>query len=98
MPSIGAGACVSFLRHNWAPARIFMGDSGSLTLGFLLAAVSVHSSLKATGAVVILAPILALGVPVMDTLLVMVDRFLRRPGSTMKERLKGVFKADRSHL
>ena len=74
-----AGACIGFLRHNWAPARIFMGDSGSLTLGFLLAAISVHSSLKAPAAVAILVPILALGVPVIDTLLVMGVRFLDRP-------------------
>src|SRR3954467_8680970 len=74
-----AGACIGFLRHNWEPARIFMGDSGSLTLGFLLAATAVHSSLKAPATVAILVPILALGVPVMDTLLVMAVRFLDRP-------------------
>ncbi len=92
------GARLGFLRYNWASARIFMGDSGSLTLGFLLAAVSVHTAGKATGAFVILVPILALGVPVMDTLLVMAGRFARRPGSPIKERVKGMFKADRSHL
>ncbi len=92
------GACLGFLRHNWAPARVFMGDTGSLTLGFLLAATTVHASLKATGAVVLLVPVLALGVPVVDTLLVMLTRFLRRPGGTIKERLRDVFHADRSHL
>ena len=56
-----------------------MGDSGSLTLGFLLAATSVHSSIKAPAAVAILVPILALGLPVIDTLLVMLVRFLERP-------------------
>ncbi|MCP4901673.1 MAG: undecaprenyl/decaprenyl-phosphate alpha-N-acetylglucosaminyl 1-phosphate transferase [bacterium] len=92
------GACLGFLRHNWAPATVFMGDAGSLTLGFLLAATTVHASLKATGAVVMLVPVLALGVPVIDTLLVMLTRFLRRPGGTIKERLRDVFRADRSHL
>jgi UDP-GlcNAc:undecaprenyl-phosphate GlcNAc-1-phosphate transferase len=93
-----AGACVGFLRHNWEPARIFMGDSGSLTLGFLLAATTVHSSLKAPAAVAILVPILALGVPVMDTLLVMAVRFLDRPHGAVTERFLGMFHADRQHL
>ena len=93
-----AGACMGFLRHNWEPARIFMGDSGSLTLGFLLAAVSVHSSLKAPAAVAILVPILALGVPVMDTLLVMAVRFLDRPKSALAARCLRMFRADRQHL
>jgi UDP-GlcNAc:undecaprenyl-phosphate/decaprenyl-phosphate GlcNAc-1-phosphate transferase len=93
-----AGGCVGFLRHNWEPARIFMGDSGSLTLGFLLAAMTVHSSLKAPAAVAILVPILALGVPVMDTLLVMVVRFLDRPKGPFFTRFLRMFHADRNHL
>lgn len=93
-----AGACLGFLRHNWAPARIFMGDSGSLTLGFLLAVMSVHSALKAPAAVAILVPILALGVPVIDTLLVMAVRFLDRPKSRPAERFLRMFRADRNHL
>ncbi|HYX26244.1 MAG TPA: MraY family glycosyltransferase, partial [Thermoanaerobaculia bacterium] len=93
-----AGACIGFLRHNWEPARIFMGDSGSLTLGFLLAATAVHSSLKAPATVAILVPILALGVPVMDTLLVMVVRFLDRPKGPFTTRFLRMFRADRNHL
>ena len=93
-----AGSCVGFLRHNWEPARVFMGDSGSLTLGFLLAATSVHSSLKAPAAVAILVPILALGVPVMDTLLVMAVRFLDRPKGALTGRFLRMFHADRKHL
>src|SRR6201999_4462120 len=84
--------------HNWEPARIFMGDSGSLTLGFLLAAVSIHSSLKAPAAVAILVPILALGVPVIDTLLVMVVRFLDRAQGPLTSRFLRMFRADRNHL
>jgi UDP-GlcNAc:undecaprenyl-phosphate GlcNAc-1-phosphate transferase len=93
-----AGACLGFLRHNWEPAKIFMGDSGSLSLGFLLAAATVHSSLKAPAAVAILVPVLALGVPVMDTLLVMAVRFLDRPKGPMTGRFLRMFHADRQHL
>jgi UDP-GlcNAc:undecaprenyl-phosphate GlcNAc-1-phosphate transferase len=92
------GACLGFLPHNWHPATIFMGDSGALTLGFLLAVVSVHSSLKAPAAVAILVPILALGVPVVDTVLVMVVRFLERPEGRIVERLLRMFRADRNHI
>lgn len=92
------GACVGFLGHNWAPARIFMGDSGSLVLGFLLAVTTVHSSLKAPAAVAILVPILALGLPVIDTLVVMGVRFLDRPHSRLAERFLGMFHADRNHI
>jgi UDP-GlcNAc:undecaprenyl-phosphate GlcNAc-1-phosphate transferase len=93
-----AGACLGFLRHNWEPARIFMGDSGSLTLGFLLGAVSIHSSLKAPAAVAILVPILALGVPVIDTLLVMAVRFLDRAQGPVTSRFLRMFRADHNHL
>jgi UDP-GlcNAc:undecaprenyl-phosphate GlcNAc-1-phosphate transferase len=93
-----AGSCLGFLRHNWEPARVFMGDSGSLMLGFLLAATAIHSSLKAPAAVAILVPILALGVPVMDTLLVMAVRFLDRPKSALTSRFLRMFHADRQHL
>jgi len=93
-----AGSCLGFLRHNWEPAKIFMGDSGSLTLGFLLAATTVHSSLKAPAAVAILVPLLALGLPVIDTLLVMAVRFLDRPHSRFIERLIRMFHADRQHI
>jgi UDP-GlcNAc:undecaprenyl-phosphate GlcNAc-1-phosphate transferase len=93
-----AGSCLGFLRHNWEPARVFMGDSGSLTLGFLLAAMAVHSALKAPAAVAILVPILALGVPVMDTVLVMAVRFLDRPKGRLVNRFLSMFRADRQHL
>jgi UDP-GlcNAc:undecaprenyl-phosphate/decaprenyl-phosphate GlcNAc-1-phosphate transferase len=63
-----------------------------------LAAASVQSSLKAPAAVAILVPILALGVPVMDTLVVMLVRFLERPHGPLFERFLAMFKADRNHL
>lgn len=92
------GACLGFLRHNWAPAKIYMGDSGSLILGFLLATISLRStpSVKASAALAILVPVLALGLPVFDTLLVMWYRFLR--GHRTVDRFAGMLHADRSHL
>src|SRR6185295_9037473 len=92
------GACLGFLRHNWAPARIYMGDSGSLTLGFLLAIMSVHASIKGAATVAILAPILALGLPVIDTLLVMAVRLIAKPQGSWLRRFSRVFQADRNHL
>ncbi|HVN31503.1 MAG TPA: MraY family glycosyltransferase [Thermoanaerobaculaceae bacterium] len=92
------GACLGFLPHNRLPAKIFMGDAGALTLGFLLGAISVHSSLKSPMAIAILIPVLALGVPVMDTLVVMAVRFLERPKGHAVERLLRVFRADRNHV
>jgi UDP-GlcNAc:undecaprenyl-phosphate GlcNAc-1-phosphate transferase len=92
------GACLGFLPHNWQPAKIFMGDAGALTLGFLLAVMSVHGSLKSSAAVAILIPVLALGIPVMDTLVVMTVRFLERPKGHAVERLLRIFRADRNHV
>jgi UDP-GlcNAc:undecaprenyl-phosphate GlcNAc-1-phosphate transferase len=92
------GACLGFLRHNWAPARIYMGDSGSLTLGFLLAVMSMRASIKGVAAVAILVPILALGLPVIDTLLVMAVRFVRKPQGPFVRRCAQMFQADRNHV
>jgi UDP-GlcNAc:undecaprenyl-phosphate GlcNAc-1-phosphate transferase len=72
-----AGATLGFLRYNFNPARIFMGDSGSLFLGFTIAAISIHGSAKAHAAVAILIPIVALGLPIIDTLLAMARRLYR---------------------
>jgi UDP-GlcNAc:undecaprenyl-phosphate GlcNAc-1-phosphate transferase len=93
-----AGACLGFLWHNWEPAKILMGDSGSLTIGFLFGAITVHSSLKMRAAVAILVPILALGLPVIDTLLVMAMRFARGGGHPLASRVGHMFRGDRSHL
>jgi UDP-GlcNAc:undecaprenyl-phosphate GlcNAc-1-phosphate transferase len=92
------GGCLGFLRHNWAPARIYMGDSGSLTLGFLLAVMSLHASIKGAATVAILVPILALGLPVIDTVLVMAVRFVEKPHGSPLRRFARMFKADRNHL
>src|SRR5437870_3333342 len=92
------GACLGFLRYNWAPAKIYMGDSGSLTLGFLLAVMSLRASMKGAAAVAILVPILALGLPVIDTLLVMAVRFVEKPQGSLLRRFARMFQADRNHV
>jgi UDP-GlcNAc:undecaprenyl-phosphate GlcNAc-1-phosphate transferase len=71
------GALIGFLRYNFNPARIFLGDSGSLFVGFMLAVLSVHGSLKSTTAVLAIVPLLALAIPLLDTLLAIVRRWLR---------------------
>src|ERR1044071_4468268 len=83
------GALAGFLRYNFNPASIFLGDSGSLFIGFLLAALSVLGTQKATTAVAIVVPILAFGVPVVDTAMTMGRRGLRR---------KPVFEGDNEHI
>ncbi len=91
------GACLGFLWHNWR-GTIFLGDAGSLSLGYVLAVISVHGSTKSSAAVAVLVPVLALGVPAMDTLLVMLVRFLERPRSRVGDRFLAMFRADRNHL
>jgi UDP-GlcNAc:undecaprenyl-phosphate GlcNAc-1-phosphate transferase len=72
-----AGATLGFLRYNFQPASIFLGNSGSYTLGFLLSILSLQSNSKNTTTVIILIPILLLGLPIMDTVLSMARRLLR---------------------
>jgi UDP-GlcNAc:undecaprenyl-phosphate/decaprenyl-phosphate GlcNAc-1-phosphate transferase len=69
-----AGAILGFLLFNFNPASIFMGDTGSMFLGFVLAVSSIITAQKGTAAVSILVPMLALGLPIMDTLLTVVRR------------------------
>lgn len=71
------GALLGFLRYNFNPARIFLGDSGSLFVGFMLAVLSVHGSLKGATAVLVLVPLFALALPLLDTLLAIGRRWLR---------------------
>jgi len=96
--SATAGSCLGFLRHNWEPAQIYLGDSGSLTLGFLLAVMSLRASMKGAATVAILTPVLALGLPVIDTLLVMVVRFVEKPEGSVLRRFERMFQADRKHI
>ena len=84
LSAIVAGACVGFLRHNFFPARIFMGDSGALVLGFTLASVSVVGLLKTASTVVLFLPLLVLAVPIIDTSFVVLKRLkYRQPAALM---------------
>ncbi|HYG57673.1 MAG TPA: MraY family glycosyltransferase [Symbiobacteriaceae bacterium] len=69
-----AGAAIGFLRYNFNPAKIFMGDAGSMFLGYTLAAVSVHGVLKTTVAVGVFVPVLALALPIFDTAFAIIRR------------------------
>jgi UDP-GlcNAc:undecaprenyl-phosphate GlcNAc-1-phosphate transferase len=84
-----AGACLGFLRHNFHPARVFMGDAGALVLGFLLATVSVQGVLKTAAAVAVAFPLLVLFVPILDGSFVVLKRLKYR---------QPVWRADSSHL
>lgn len=68
------GACIGFLRYNFYPASIFMGDSGSLLLGFSLGVISLFAVARSALFVSLLVPILAAGVPIVDTVLAIIRR------------------------
>jgi len=73
-----AGACAGFLVYNWNPAHIFMGDTGSLFLGFLLAAVGIKLRFPSNSDTITwMIPVLVLAVPVFDTTLVFISRLRR---------------------
>lgn len=74
LSAIVAGACLGFLRHNFYPARIFMGDSGSHLLGFILAAVAIQGALKTAATIALLLPLLILAIPILDTSFVIAKR------------------------
>lgn len=91
-----AGSLLGFFPWNRSPARIFMGDSGSLFIGLILAACSLARPIKSPTAFVIGGPMLALALPVIDTVFVMSHRF--RAGATFGERVRQMFNADRRHI
>ncbi|MDT5062876.1 MAG: UDP-GlcNAc:undecaprenyl-phosphate/decaprenyl-phosphate GlcNAc-phosphate transferase [Acidobacteriota bacterium] len=84
-----SGALIGFLRYNFNPASIFLGDSGSLFVGFTLAALSLQGSQKASTAVAIAIPLMAFALPVIDTGFSMARRFLSG---------KPIFQGDREHV
>jgi UDP-GlcNAc:undecaprenyl-phosphate/decaprenyl-phosphate GlcNAc-1-phosphate transferase len=83
------GATLAFLRHNYHPARVFMGDSGALALGFLLATVAVEGVLKTAATIALVAPLLVLAVPILDTSFVVLKRLKYR---------RNPFGADQNHF
>jgi UDP-GlcNAc:undecaprenyl-phosphate GlcNAc-1-phosphate transferase len=84
-----AGSVLGFLRYNFNPANVFLGDGGSYFLGFVMAALSIEGSSKTQMGVTLLMPVLALGVPLFDTLLSTVRRFVRG---------RNMFYPDRQHI
>jgi UDP-N-acetylmuramyl pentapeptide phosphotransferase/UDP-N-acetylglucosamine-1-phosphate transferase len=83
------GAVIGFLRYNFPPARVIMGDSGAYLLGYLLAAISLFGAFKQATIISVLIPIIAMGVPIFDSLLVTFRRL--RAG-------KPVHGADSTHI
>jgi UDP-GlcNAc:undecaprenyl-phosphate/decaprenyl-phosphate GlcNAc-1-phosphate transferase len=72
-----AGALMGFLRYNFPTARVFLGDSGSMAVGFVLSAVLLRSSMQVDGGVMIAIPLFAMALPFVDTALAIVRRWLR---------------------
>jgi UDP-GlcNAc:undecaprenyl-phosphate GlcNAc-1-phosphate transferase len=107
--AILAGSILGFLKYNFYPASIFLGDSGSYFLGFILSVLPLLGGLKGTATFAILVPILALGLPIIDTGLSMVRRLLRSLHimeiDEEKNEVKfffldgfSMFRADRDHI
>ncbi len=105
------GACLGFLVFNFSPARIFLGDSGSLVLGFLLACLSMMGTAKRSTAIVMFGPPLILALPVADASLAVLRRFFRdlsagKPRSlraffspaVILQRFREIFNADQEHI
>lgn len=84
-----AGAAVGFLKYNFNPAQIFMGDTGSMFLGFMLAGISVTGAVKSVATIALIVPIFALGLPILDTTFAIIRRV--RGGVP-------IFKPDKGHL
>lgn len=83
------GALLAFLRYNYYPARIFLGDTGSMFVGFVVAVASLQSSMKAPTTAIMLIPLGLLGYPILDAALAVLRRLLKG---------KPIFSSDRSHI
>ena len=84
-----AGSSLGFLQHNFNPAKIFMGDTGSMFLGYMLAAISVLGTVKSAATIALIVPIVALGLPIMDTAFAIIRRYSSG---------QPIFKPDKGHL
>jgi len=104
-----AGSILGFLKYNFHPASIFLGDSGAYFLGFIISIFSIMSGQKGTTALAILVPIIALGLPIIDTILSMFRRFLTSLHIMEVDRERNVvkfffidgwsmFRADQNHI
>ena len=84
-----AGGIIGFLRYNFNPATIFMGDTGSMFIGYMLAAISVYGAVKTAATVALIVPFIALGLPIMDTAFAIMRRYSNgRP----------IFQPDKGHF
>lgn len=84
-----AGGIIGFIRYNFNPATIFMGDTGSMFIGYMLAAISVYGAVKTAATVALVVPAIALGLPIMDTAFAIMRRYTNgRP----------IFQPDKGHL
>jgi UDP-GlcNAc:undecaprenyl-phosphate/decaprenyl-phosphate GlcNAc-1-phosphate transferase len=84
-----AGSILGFLRFNFHPASIFLGDSGSLFIGFMLSALAIAGSQKAPTMIAVAIPLVSLGLPILDVVLAVSRRSLNG---------KPIFKGDREHI
>src|SRR5499426_1272302 len=101
------GALLGFLPYNFNPATIFLGDSGSLVVGYILAVTAITGSQKGATTLAVMIPLLVFGLPIVDTLLAMVRRFvgslrmLNVPKATLRAQIrvaKSMFAADQKHI
>ncbi len=84
-----AGGIIGFIRYNFNPATIFMGDTGSMFIGYMLAAISVYGAVKTATTVALIVPAIALGLPILDTAFAILRRYSNgRP----------IFQPDKGHL
>ena len=84
-----AGAIIGFIRYNFNPATIFMGDTGSMFIGYMLAAISVYGAVKTAATIALIVPAIALGLPILDTAFAIMRRYVNgRP----------IFQPDKGHL
>ena len=101
------GVLAGFLRYNFSPASIFLGDSGSLLIGYGLSVISVSGSQKGSMALAIMVPLFIFALPIFDVLLAVARRFVSAPrqrGNTSGSLgtrllyLRHIFQADQSHM
>lgn len=83
------GSTIGFLRYNFHPARVFMGDTGSMFLGFMLGAITIIGILKTAAAIALFIPIIIFGIPIIDALFAIIRRLLNK---------QPLMQADRGHL
>ena len=84
-----AGAIIGFIRYNFNPATIFMGDTGSMFLGYMLAAISIYGAVKTATTIALIVPAIALGLPILDTAFAIMRRYVNG---------KPIFQPDKGHL